>query len=151
MKLNDKIVLDYIAPNGKLIASRCSANVLKKHNFYDYIINRYNNNTLSIEDKHYLRECLYRLVNNIETPPVCKTCGNTIKFSYTKYPIYCSRYCSIHDVDVLKKISESCSKSLKNVYNRDGDNIKLKRQNTLTEKYGEDIKSSSPFAVREIQ
>ena len=151
MKLNDKIVLDYIAPNGKLIASRCSANVLKKHNFYDYIINRYNNNTLNIEDKHYLRECLYRLVNNIETPPVCKTCGNSIKFSYTKYPIYCSRYCSNHDVDVLKKISESCSKSLKNAYKMDGDNIKLKRQNTLTAKYGDDIKSSSPFAVREIQ
>ena len=151
MKLNDKIILDYIAPNGKLIASRCSANVLKKHNFYDYIINRYNNNTLSFGDEHYLRECLYRIVNNIETPPVCKTCGNIVKFCYTKYPIYCSRSCSNNDEDVLKKISESCSKSLKDAYKRDGDNIKLKRQNTLTTKYGEDIKSSSPFAVREIQ
>lgn len=151
MELNDKIVLDYVAPDGKLIASRCSANVLKKQNFYDYIINRYNNNTLSIDDKHYLRECLYRLVNNIENPPICKTCGNTIKFSYNNYPTYCSRYCSNHDDDVLKKISESCSKSLKNAYERDGDNIKLKRQNTLTAKYGEDIKSSSPFAVKKIQ
>ena len=113
MKLNDKIILDYIAPNGKLIASRCSANVLKKHNFYDYIINRYNNNTLSLGDEHYLRECLYRIVNNIETPPVCKTCGNIVKFCYTKYPTYCSRSCSNHDEDVLKKISASCSKSLK--------------------------------------
>jgi hypothetical protein len=51
----------------------------------------------------------------------------------------------------LKKISKSCSKSLKDAYKRDGDNIKLKRQNTLTARYGEDIKSSSPFAVREIQ
>ena len=102
MKLNDKIVLDYIAPNGKLIASRCSAYVLKKHNFYEYIINRYSNNTLSIEDKHYLRECLYRLVNNIENPPVCKTCGNMIKFSYTYYTTYCSKYCSNNDEDVLK-------------------------------------------------
>ena len=151
MKLNDKIILDYIAPNGKLIASRCSSNVLKKHNFYDYIINRYNNNTLSLGDEHYLRECLYRIVNNIETPPVCKTCGNIVKFCYTKYPTYCSRSCSNNDEDVLKKISESCSKSLKDAYKRDGDNIKLKRQNTLTAKYGEDIKSSSPFAVREIQ
>ena len=151
MKLNDKIVLDYIAPNGKLIPQRCIASVLKKNNFYDYIINRYNNNTLNLEDKHYLRECLYRLVNNIETPPVCKICGNALKFCYTKYPIYCSKYCSNHDEDVLKKISESCSKSLKDAYKRDGDNIKLKRQNTLSAKYGEDIKSSSPFAVREIQ
>ena len=151
MKLNDKIILDYIAPNGKLIASRCSVNTLKKHNFYDYIINRYNNNTLSFGDEHYLRECLYRIVNNIETPPVCKTCGNIVKFCYTKYPIYCSRSCSNNDEDVLKKISESCSKSLKDAYKRDGDNIKLKRQNTLSAKYGEDIKSSSPFAVGEIQ
>ena len=150
-KLTDKIVLEYVAPDGKLIAQRCSANALKKQKIYDYIINRYNNNTLNIEDKHYLRECLYRLVNNIENPPVCKTCGNMIKFSYTNYPTYCSRYCSNHDVDVLKKISESCSKSLKDAYKRDGDNIKLKRQNTLIAKYGEDIKSSSPFAVREIQ
>ena len=51
MKLNDKIILDYIAPNGKLIAQRCSEHSLKKQNFYDYIINRYNNNTLNIEDK----------------------------------------------------------------------------------------------------
>lgn len=151
MKLNDKIILDYVAPNGKLIAQRCSENALKKQKFYDYIINRYNNNTLSIEDKHYLRECLYRLVNNIENPPVCKTCGNTIKFCYTKYPTYCSRYCSNHDKDVLKKISESCSKSLKDAYKRNGDNIKLKRQNTLSSKYGEELKSSSPFAVKEIQ
>lgn len=151
MKLNDKIVLDYVAPDGKLIAQRCSVYALKKQNLYDYIINRYSNNTLNVEDKHYLRECLYRLVNNIETPPLCKTCGNTLKFSYNKYPIYCSRYCSNHDEEVLKKISESCSKSLKDVYKRDGDNIKLKRQNTLSARYGEDINSSSPFAVREIQ
>jgi hypothetical protein len=151
MELNDKIVLDYVAPDGKLIAQRCSANALKKLNLYDYIINRYDNNTLTIDDKYYLRECLYRLVNNIETPPVCKTCGNTIKFSYTYYPIYCSRYCSNHDEEVLKKISESCSKSLRDAYKRDGDNIKLKRQNTLSARYGEDINSSSPFAVREIQ
>ena len=39
MKLNDKIILDYIAPNGKLIAQRCSEHSLKKQNFYDYIIN----------------------------------------------------------------------------------------------------------------
>ena len=109
MKLNDKIILDYIAPNGKLIASRCSVNTLKKHNFYDYIINRYNNNTLSLEDNYYLRECLYRMINNIEFPPVCKTCGNSVKFSYDKYPTYCSRYCSNHDKDVLNKISESVS------------------------------------------
>ena len=38
MELNDKIVLDYVAPNGKLIPQRCIASVLKKNNFYDYII-----------------------------------------------------------------------------------------------------------------
>ena len=151
MKLNDKIVLDYIAPNGKLIAQRCSAHALKKCNFYDYIINRYNNNTLSFEDTHYLRECLYRIINNIENPPMCKFCGNTVKFSYTKYPTYCSRYCSNHDEDVLKKISKSCSESLKDAYKRNGDEIKLKRLNTLSSKYGTELTSPSPFAVKEIQ
>ena len=46
MKLNDKIILDYVAPNGKLIPQRCIASVLKKNNFYDYIINRYNSCTV---------------------------------------------------------------------------------------------------------
>ena len=151
MKLNDKIILDYVAPNGKLIPQRCIASVLKKNNFYDYIINRYNNNTLSLEDNYYLRECLYRMINNIEFPPVCKTCGNSVKFSYGKYPTYCSRSCSNNDEDVLKKISESCSKSLKDAYKRNGDEIKLKRQNTLSSNYGTELKSSSPFAVKEIQ
>ena len=151
VKLNDKIVLDYIAPNRKLIPQRCTASVLKKNNFYDYIINRYDNNTLSPDDAHYLRECLYRMVNNIEFPPVCKTCGGSIKFSYDKYPTYCSRSCSNKDKDVLKKISESCSKSLKKAYERNGEEIKLKRQNTLSSRYGTELTSSSPFAVKEIQ
>ena len=151
LKLNDKIVLDYIAPNGKLIPQRCIESVLKKNNFYNYIINRYSNNTLSLEDTNYLRECLYRMVNNIEFPPVCKTCGNLVKFSHDKYPTYCSRSCSNNDEDVLKKISKSCSKSLKKAYEKNGEEIKLKRQNTLSSKYGTELISSSPFAVKEIQ
>ena len=137
IKLSDKDVIEYIAPNGNLIPQRCLPSVLKKHNLYDYVVGRYDNNTLDKNDVYYLRECLYRICHNIETPPICKICGNPITFSYTKYPTYCSRSCSNKDPNVLDKISKNCSKSLKKVYENDGENIKIKRILSLSERYGE--------------
>jgi hypothetical protein len=149
--LNDDVVLSYIAPKGKLIPQRCLESVLKSHGFYTYVVNRYDNNSLSIKDKEYLRESLYRLENHIEIPPVCKTCGQSLKFHNNSYSKYCSRKCSNNDNEVREKIQKSCSKSLLNIYKFKGDEIKEKRLNTLSEKYGEKLQSSSPFSVKEIQ
>jgi len=149
--LLDKDILDYVAPDGKLIPQRCSKSVLERHGFYEYVINRYKDNTLDKNDKNYLRECLYRMVNNIEVPPVCKVCGKSLKFSYQRYPVYCSQSCLNKDDEVLKKISSSCSQSLKNAYVENGDEIKKKRAETLSKIYGVETKSSSPFSIQEIQ
>ena len=43
--LSDKDILDYVAPDGKIIPQRCLKSVLKKHGFYEYIINRYDKTT----------------------------------------------------------------------------------------------------------
>ena len=149
--LSDKDILDYVAPDGKIIPQRCLKSVLKKHGFYEYIINRYDNNTLDIDDKNYLRECIYRMVNDINTPPLCKICGKPLKFSYQRYSTYCSKSCSNKDVDVLKKISNSCSRSLKKAYEENGDEIRRKRTETLSKNYGVEVESSSPFAIKKIQ
>lgn len=149
--LTDKDILDYVAPDGVLIPQRCTVSVLTKHGFYEYILNRYNDNSLNKEDKFYLRETIYRMFHHIEKRPVCKICGKPLMFANNSYPTYCSRSCSNKDEDVLKKMSVSCSKSLKSTYEKNGEEIKRKRMNTLSQKYGVDLKSSSPFGVKEIQ
>lgn len=149
--LTDKDILDYIAPEGVLIPQRCLASVLKKHGFYEYVLNRYDDNSLDKNDKFYLRETLYRMVHHIEKRPVCKICGKPLVFTNNSYPNYCSRACSNKDEEVLKKISVSCSNSLKSAYEKNGEEIKRKRMETLSQKYGVDMKSSSPFGVKEIQ
>ena len=150
--LCDEDVLNYVAPDGKLIKQRCVKKVLESKGFYEYLLNRYSDNTLDKSDeKLYIRETLFRMMNKIEVPPVCKICGTPVKFSYQKYPNYCSRSCSNHDEEVLKKISSSCSKSLKKAYEERGDEIKNKRISTLSEKYNVEIDSPTPFAIKEIQ
>lgn len=149
--LTDKDIFDYIAPEGVLIPQRCLASVLKKHGFYEYVLNRYDDNSLDKNDKFYLRETLYRMVHHIEKRPVCKICGKPLVFTNNSYPNYCSRACSNKDEEVLKKISVSCSNSLKSAYEKNGEEIKRKRMETLSQKYGVDMKSSSPFGVKEIQ
>lgn len=150
IKLNDKNVLEYIAEKGNLIPSRCVKSVLIKHGFYHYIMNRYSNNTLSKDDKNYLKESIYRIYHNIEEPPRCKMCGSSILFKNNTYTCYCSRKCANSDPSVINKISQSCSLSLKKAYEKNGDEIKEKRRDTLAKKYGVYLESSSPFAVKQI-
>lgn len=148
--LSDKDIIEYVAPSGKIIPQRCLKSVLEKHGLYEYIVNRFDDNSLSITDNEYLRECIYRIVNEINDIPRCKMCGKPITFKYNCYSKYCSRKCSNSDSDVIEKISKSCSNSLKQKYKEDGESIKKKRKETLTIKYGEDA-TSSPFSVNEIQ
>ena len=61
--------------NGKLINQRATNQYLKKNNIYDYILNRYSDNT-----SHTSKEAIYRLTHDIEKNPICPTCGKEIKF-----------------------------------------------------------------------
>ena len=148
--LSDKDVIEYVAPSGKIIPQRCLKHVLGKHGLYDYIVNRFDDNTLSVDDNEYLRECIYRIVYGINEIPRCKICGKPITFKYNCYSKYCSRKCSNGDKEVVEKISKSCSDSLKQKYKEDGESIKKKRKETLTAKYGVNA-TSSPFSINEIQ
>lgn len=151
IKSLDEKIISYVAPDGKIIPSRCCKSVLMKHGFYDYLMSRYSDNTSKSDSPEYLKESIYRLVNHIDTVPVCKTCGSPIKFKYNTYQTYCSRKCSNNDPDIKEKISETCSESLKKAYEERGESIKQKRRDTLSDKYGVEMRSSSPFAIESVQ
>lgn len=143
----DKEIINYLT-NGtdKLISQRCLKATLVKRNYYDYLMQRYSDNVTNTHN-----EVIYRLYNNIEKVPTCKICGNPVKFTNNKYSSYCCAKCRNNDPEVLKKNKEGVSKALKNAYQNKGNEIKEKRRNTLSEKYGESVKSSSPFAYSKVQ
>lgn len=110
IKLEEEI-FKYIAPEGKLIPQRCVIRLLKKKNWYDYLKNLYPNLTYPEGDVKFIREVLYRLINNIDELPKCRTCGKTLHFSNDKFPIFCSKKCSNADPEVLERNRESVRKA----------------------------------------
>ena len=71
---------------------------------------------------------VYNFYNSIETHPICKICGDVVKFHNKKYSTYCSVNCSSSDVELNK--------------------IKLdKTKQSLLEKYG----VSSPFKIKGVR
>lgn len=153
MNINlDKEIAQYVT-NGtdKILPSRCVKKVLEKRNYYDYIVNRYTDNSTDS-----ITEPIYRIVYSIDTRPVCKMCGKPIEFKDHRYSTYCSKKCVNSDPEVLAKNRENVTRSLKKAYAERGDSIKAKRQETLKRHFGEstvsDISgSSSPFAYKKVQ
>jgi very-short-patch-repair endonuclease/endogenous inhibitor of DNA gyrase (YacG/DUF329 family) len=127
--------------NGKIIPQRCNISFLKKHNIYEFINNSFN-------DSYSLSEKIYCIIYDLTERKTCKICGNDIKFNHG-YGIFCSRKCSNSDINVLNKNKLGVSKSLKKAYSIHGDEIKNKRNNTLKERYGEDV--LSPFGLTKVK
>ena len=147
----DQDILSYIAPDGKLIAQRCIRSVMQKHNWYDYLLQRYTDNTSESGTKDEWREIIYRLFNSIDEPPKCKTCGKTIKFNDGSYAKFCSKHCANIDPEVLEKNRTGVSVGMKKVYSERKDEIQAKRAKTLEERYGETTKSGSPYELKNIR
>lgn len=61
-------------------------------------------------DSESLQETIYRIIHNIQIRPVCKICGNKIKFNgYSKgFTTYCSPKCSKKDPLVQQKMEKTC-------------------------------------------
>ena len=152
-KNKDQEILDYIKPNGKLIPQRCLQSVHEKRGWYNYLMQRYDNNTLanSPNKKMLWREILYRLANNIEEPPRCKTCGKVVPFYDGDYATFCSKHCANIDSEVLAKNKAGVTKGLKKVYEERKEEIQAKRAKTLNEKYGENTTSGSPFELKQVR
>lgn len=147
-KLENEIREYLVGSNGKMIAARALPNVLKKRGYYDYLLQRYSDNTTT-----EFCETLYRFVNNIDEIPVCPECGKRITFSLANriYPNWCSPKCRNNSAEVKKKNASGVSKSLKKVYVERKSEIQEKRAKTLNEKYGGNFDSGSPFSYKEIK
>lgn len=146
-KLENEIREYLVGSNGKMIAARALPNVLKKRGYYDYLLQRYSDNTTT-----EFCETLYRFVNNIDEIPVCPECGKRITFSLTNriYPNWRSPKCRNNSAEVKKKNAEGVSKTMKRVYAERKEEIQAKRSQTLNEKYGGNFDSGSPFSYKEV-
>ena len=117
----DKEILAYITNGtGKLIAQRCLRSVIEKRGWTDYLRLRYMDNS----SEFWLKETLYRLLNDLEIAPVCKTCGKKVKFAANNtYPTFCCAQCRNIALDVLQNNKEAVSSALFKKYKECGDEI----------------------------
>ena len=142
--MDKQIIIDkFINNKGKIIGQRTNINYLKKHGYYDYLINYYN-------DSVSIKETIYRIYHNLDTRPVCKMCGKPVNLHNYGFSTYCSKKCQNTDPDMLKINSLQVSKSLTKAYKERGKEIKEKRIKTLKEKYQTD-NITSPFSIQSIQ
>lgn len=98
------------------------------------------------DEKLWIPETIYRIINDIDVRPNCKTCGKPLKFVYG-FKTFCSQRCSNADPEVLIKNKLGVSNSLKKAYTERGDEIKAKRSKSL----GLDSSCGSPFALSSNQ
>lgn len=138
----EDVINNLIKDNGIIIKSRLTKQYLKTHNYYDFLINYY-------KDSDSVKETIYRIINNIDVRPTCKECGGRVKFNRGLFSTFCCPKCRNNNEDVKLKNKTGVSKSLKKAYEERGEIIKQKRNETLKEKYGEDV--SSPFGITKIK
>ena len=86
-----------------------------------YLNNRY-------EDSESLVETLYRIKLNIEKRPVCKMCGNKVKFYKKRFNTYCSCKCAMNDKENIDKVQKSRNEHI--------DQFKENYKKTCILKYG---------------
>lgn len=119
----------------KLNGAQLKEDFFKRHypDFYLFIIDKYDI-PISFQEK------LYLYYNKMNSVPVCKICGNNVKFINSKegYRIYCSRKCMNSDPDKINNTKNT--NNLKYGGNAPicSNEIKSKIQATLNNKYGVD-------------
>ena len=132
-----------LSKSGKINSNLCQESVLEHEGILNQVKSLY-------QDSKSISETIYRIANDIEERPTCKVCGSEVNFKPgVGFSRYCSKKCANNDPEVISKISESCSKSLKRAYEDNGEKIKERRSSTLKEHYGENAKS--PFALQEVK
>ena len=89
-----------------------------KSDIKEYLLNRYNDN-YSITEKMILKESYYRILNNIDSCPICPICGNKCKFSISKYLFTCgSKKCSANECEMLGEPLELPEKKRRNIFQK---------------------------------
>ena len=113
-----------------------------------YIINRYS-------DSLSLKESVYRIINDIEIRPICKSqnCNNPVKFTKNGFNLFCSQQCyakndsNFSKQHVKDKIKQTCLERY-GVENGGASEISIqKAKNTFIKKYG----VSNPNKTSEVR
>ena len=119
MQINDELIISYI--NSKKIIRE---NQTPKE-YIHYIINRF-------VDTNNFNEAIYRFRNNLYERPVCKICGNPVKFRKGRYSNYCSASCLAKDAVNTKKKNPNFK------FPFEFESIRNKAAEKINEKYGVD-------------
>ena len=148
----DKILLKILITD----KDKININKFRKITFYQlypnikkYLLNRYN-------DSESLQETINRLKYNIEIRPVCKVCGNKVK--YTNYNNkeklfreYCSFECKCKSKEVKEKIKQTCLEKYGETTPLKNKEVKEKIKQTCLEKYGTENPTSNPLIYNKIK
>ena len=113
---------------------------LEKHaDIYDYLTNRY-------DDSLSTKETLYRILLNIENRPVCKACGNPVRFDASHrfsrnrngwpFMIYCSAKCQANDPDIREKHRQTNLRNFGVDNPAKSEEVKATTKKTNIERYG---------------
>ena len=163
--MTKKEVFDYINSgidkNGTLKREKC----FKNH--FPEIYQEYKHIKFSEEiEKMPFKQKIWHFLNGVYIVPVCKTCGNPVKFETQKglwgYRTYCSGSCGLHNKETISKRLNTClerygseyytqTEQYKNncemKYGVDNffktDEFKEKSQKTNIEKYGKEYYSQT--------
>lgn len=124
-EITDETIINHVydKDKNKLISSHLSVPHLKSMNYYDYIINRYNDNS---NFKSLTQEVIYRMMNHIDVIPKCPICGNSIHFKrFTDgYRKYCSHSCALKSDERKQQVINKRQKTKENKWLNQGYNIK---------------------------
>lgn len=127
-------------PHGKLNKTH----IEKMPELKDYLYNRYH-------DSSSYYETVYRIKNGLETRPVCKTCGNPVKFLKGRFLQYCSHKCSAVNLQTKEVRKTTCQEKygVENVAQLDS--VQLKIKNTCKEKFGVENAAQSEIIKEKVR
>lgn len=139
--LNDENVLEYFNKWHYIPWRRIDKN------YKDYLLNRFKDKNIYEDEHNTLKECLYRLKNNIEEIPKCPICGKNKKSYIYWYGASCG------NIECSTKIQyQTFLNNIHIKYGNDIDNysqlpeIKEKVKQTCLKRYG----TTSPLKNKEI-
>ena len=117
--ISDKDIKKLFIKNNKVIPSKLNLKYLIRNEYYEiiaYLYNRYK--IYDLTKKMVISEIVYRIVNNIETIPLCEICNRPL--TYLNYLYGYGKYCSECKKDKKKLAAHFLQKSRKTYKERTG-------------------------------
>ena len=136
--LNDEYILSVFINNGKFLIKQYKPFLNKHIAIKKYIENRYS-------DSQSTQETLYRMINNIEIRPICKSCGKPVSFNGYKggFSTFCCSKCASNDPEVKQKVIQTSLIKYNALYPSQNKEVKQKQSKTINSKSIEQKKQAS--------